>query len=196
MQILMAGYRRENHQALTSSLAALAPDIVFGTDPTGPPDLILIDVGANEAEGRQGLHDVMAAFPDTPCVALALADDHLAMKDMLALGVRGFVTHAHSPDAMLWAIRLVLAGGIYIPPAHGTPTQVHSACVSHVLSMLTGRQVDVLRLLSEGKPNKLIARELGISEGTVKIHLAAIFRALGVHSRLEAVVAARRLGGM
>ena len=60
-------------------------------------------------------------------------------------------------------------------------------------SILTGRQIDVMMLLSQGKPNKLIARDLGISEGTVKIHLAAIFRALNVRNRVEAVVASRRM---
>ena len=63
-------------------------------------------------------------------------------------------------------------------------------------SLLTERQIDVMRLLSQGKPNKLIARDLGISEGTVKIHLAAIFRALNVRNRVEAVVASRKLQGL
>ena len=62
--------------------------------------------------------------------------------------------------------------------------------------LLTERQIDVMRLLSQGKPNKLIARDLGISEGTVKIHLAAIFRALNVRNRVEAVVASRKLQGL
>jgi DNA-binding NarL/FixJ family response regulator len=59
--------------------------------------------------------------------------------------------------------------------------------------LLTSRQIDVMMALSQGKPNKLIARDLGISEGTVKIHLAAIFRALNVRNRVEAVVASRKL---
>ena len=65
--------------------------------------------------------------------------------------------------------------------------------LEHLRSVLTERQVEVLQLLSQGKPNKLIGRSLGISEGTVKIHLAAIFRALNVRNRTEAVVAAQAL---
>jgi DNA-binding NarL/FixJ family response regulator len=68
-----------------------------------------------------------------------------------------------------------------------------SATLEHLRSVLTERQVEVLQLLSQGKPNKLIGRSLGISEGTVKIHLAAIFRALNVRNRTEAVVAAQAL---
>jgi DNA-binding NarL/FixJ family response regulator len=65
--------------------------------------------------------------------------------------------------------------------------------LEHLRNVLTERQVEVLQLLSQGKPNKLIGRALGISEGTVKIHLAAIFRALNVRNRTEAVVAAQTL---
>ncbi|MFS2164387.1 response regulator transcription factor, partial [Variovorax sp. Varisp62] len=68
-----------------------------------------------------------------------------------------------------------------------------SQTLEHLRNVLTERQVEVLQLLSQGKPNKLIGRSLGISEGTVKIHLAAIFRALNVRNRTEAVVAAQAL---
>ncbi|MNY60952.1 CsgBAC operon transcriptional regulatory protein [compost metagenome] len=107
-------------------------------------------------------------------------------------------------------MRLVLVGGIYIPPmllgapgtySSSTPmspsahVQVNTS-LETLSQLLTERQVDVLRLLSQGKPNKLIARELGISEGTVKIHLAAVFRALNVRNRTEAVVTASSLEGI
>jgi DNA-binding NarL/FixJ family response regulator len=119
---------------------------------------------------------------------------------------------------MLSAVRLVLAGGVYVPPmmltalppgivAGVSPQAAPEAFVrggngsgaggtqtlEHLRSVLTERQVEVLQLLSQGKPNKLIGRSLGISEGTVKIHLAAIFRALNVRNRTEAVVAAQAL---
>jgi DNA-binding NarL/FixJ family response regulator len=108
---------------------------------------------------------------------------------------------------MLSAVRLVLSGGVYIPPmmlqADEPPvpappsTTVEGAAArleERLHQLLTERQLDVLRLLSKGKPNKVIASDLGISEGTVKIHLAAIFRALNVRNRVEAVVASRRIG--
>ena len=92
------------------------------------------------------------------------------------------------------ALRLVLAGGSYTPPLafadfrSGLPPRPVDA------SGLTLRQLDVLRLLMQGQPNKLIARALGLTEGTVKIHIAAILRALQARNRTEAVVMARRLG--
>jgi DNA-binding NarL/FixJ family response regulator len=118
---------------------------------------------------------------------------------------------------MLSAVRLVLAGGVYVPPmmltalppgiVAGVAPQAATEALTrgagggnggtqtleHLRNVLTERQVEVLQLLSQGKPNKLIGRSLGISEGTVKIHLAAIFRALNVRNRTEAVVAAQAL---
>ena len=76
------------------------------------------------------------------------------------------------------------------------PPTDHARGVDGLRKLLAERQIDVMRLLSQGKPNKLIARDLGISEGTVKIHLAAIFRALNVRNRVEAVVASRKLQGL
>ena len=143
---------------------------------------------------------------------LSGSEDPELMRSLLDLGVLGFIPKAYSPDIMLSAIRLVLAGGVYIPPlllanaqAHGwqpadasvAPQGFDSArSLDALRTLLTERQIDVMRLLSQGKPNKLIARDLGISEGTVKIHLAAIFRALNVRNRVEAVVASRKLQGL
>ena len=142
-----------------------------------------------------------------PVVVLSGAEDPALMKQLLALGVHGFIPKAYSPDVMLSALRLVLSGGVYVPPmmlqpgAPPAPPPAAAAAPSGSLEdqlrrLLTERQLDVLRLLSQGKPNKVIARDLGISEGTVKIHLAAIFRALNVRNRVEAVVASRRIASL
>jgi DNA-binding NarL/FixJ family response regulator len=111
---------------------------------------------------------------------------------------------------MASAVRLVLAGSVYVPPvlpgggaqnlfetlpgpatSGGSPAPVPES----LRDKLTQRQMDVLRLLSQGKSNKQIARELDISEGTVKIHLAAIFRVLNARNRTEAVLAAQQITG-
>ena len=144
-------------------------------------------------------------------IVLSGSEDVDLMRSLIDLGVLGFIPKAYSPDVMLSAIRLVLAGGIYIPPlllanaqaqgwqpteAPPPPAADPARSLDGLRNLLTERQIDVMRLLSQGKPNKLIARDLGISEGTVKIHLAAIFRALNVRNRVEAVVASRKLQGL
>lgn len=171
-------------------------------------DLAMVDLAMPGTRGRRHLDEMLRAFPDTPVMVLSGSEDPALIKELLDLGVVGFVPKAYSPDVMLSAVRLVLSGGIYVPPmmlhqehepvqpvVASQPTVDEAALQSQLRELLTERQIDVLRLLSKGKPNKLIARDLNISEGTVKIHLAAIFRALKVRNRVEAVVASRRLGG-
>ena len=149
-----------------------------------------------------------------PVIVLSGTEDPAVMRAALERGVLGFIPKAYSPEVMISAVRLVLAGGVYVPPmmlsavppgvlagmapgggeaprAGAPATAPHT--LEHLRNVLTERQVEVLQLLSQGKPNKLIGRALGISEGTVKIHLAAIFRALNVRNRTEAVVAAQSL---
>ena len=174
-------------------------------------DLALVDITMPGTQGHQHVNRLRAQAPALPVIVLSGSEDVDLMRSLMEIGVLGFIPKAYSPDVMLSAIRLVLAGGVYIPPlllanaqAQGwqpaetaTPPPADQAHgIDGLRNLLTERQIDVMRLLSQGKPNKLIARDLGISEGTVKIHLAAIFRALNVRNRVEAVVASRKLQGL
>lgn len=176
-------------------------------------DLALVDITMPGTNGHQHVAKLRAQAPALPVIVLSGSEDVELMRSLIDLGVLGFIPKAYSPDVMLSAIRLVLAGGIYIPPlllanakaqgwqpSEAPPPAAHGGDPARSLdglrNLLTERQIDVMRLLSQGKPNKLIARDLGISEGTVKIHLAAIFRALNVRNRVEAVVASRKLQGL
>ncbi|MFN7184413.1 MAG: LuxR C-terminal-related transcriptional regulator [Thermomonas haemolytica] len=181
-------------------------------------DLALLDITMPGTHGHAHIARLREAAPALPIIVLSGSEDVGLMRTLMELGVQGFIPKAYSPDVMLSAIRLVLAGGIYVPPlllasaqaqgwhpgdprlqatgASANAQDTGPASLDGLRRLLTERQIDVMRLLSQGKPNKLIARELGISEGTVKIHLAAIFRALNVRNRVEAVVASRRLQGL
>jgi DNA-binding NarL/FixJ family response regulator len=174
--------------------------------------LAMIDLAMPGVRGSEHLAEVVERLPDVPVIVLSGSEDPSLMKSLLAMGVQGFIPKAYSPDVMLSAVRLVLSGGVYVPPLllqervdGAVPPPAAAATAAppspdsleeRLRKLLTERQIDVLRLLSQGKPNKLIARDLGISEGTVKIHLAAIFRALNVRNRVEAVVASRRISGI
>lgn len=175
-------------------------------------DLALVDIAMPGTQGYQHVAWLREQAPSLPVIVLSGSEDPDLMRSLIDMGVLGFIPKAYSPDIMLSAIRLVLAGGVYIPPlllaksqaqgwqladATAGPQGFDSArSLEGLRTLLTERQIDVMRLLSQGKPNKLIARDLGISEGTVKIHLAAIFRALNVRNRVEAVVASRKLQGL
>jgi DNA-binding NarL/FixJ family response regulator len=115
-------------------------------------------------------------------------------------GAAGFIPQSSPAGVMREALRRVLDGGVYLPPplarrtAAGDTGPEAAPAPATDLTHLTPRQCDVLRLLIEGKTNKLICRELELSESTVKTHLASIFRRLGATSRTQAVVAAARMG--
>ena len=159
-------------------------------------DLALLDLNMPAMRGVVGLKQFRAQFPEVPVVIVSGSDDISDVQQMLSTGAAGYIHKSTAPNIMLSALRLVLAGGVYVPPhaMQREPVKAAAAQGSMVWeSKLTARQMEVLRLLALGKPNKLIARELDLSEGTVKIHLSAIFRILDVNNRTEAVLAAQQL---
>lgn len=224
MKILIADDHRLVIEAVKAKLSELEAEIDFvlamSVDEllaraSDDIDLAMIDLNMPGAEGQAHIDEIRRRHPAVPVIVLSGYEDPAVMRSALERGVLGFIPKAYSPEVMLSAVRLVLAGGVYVPPmmlsslppgvvagiAGGGPegaAQRGSATAAvqtleHLRNVLTERQVEVLQLLSQGKPNKLIGRALGISEGTVKIHLAAIFRALNVRNRTEAVVAAQTL---
>lgn len=164
-----------------------------------PFDLVLLDLHMPGMTGLEALHRMRPAFESSPIVVLSGEDDPRQVRRAIDAGAAGFIPKSSTPDVMRSALRLVLADEVYLPAVAlkgitedggeaGTMTP------GRIGDALSDRQVDVLRKAVQGKANKVIARELGISEGTVKAHLSAAFRALGVHNRTEAVYAAARCG--
>lgn len=132
-----------------------------------------------------------------PVVLLSGTEDRSAAREALDQGAVGFIHKSAGSQEMRNALRLVLQGEVYAPLAMLTATEPEPrsghAKVHHAGdSRLTQRQLEVLRLMSEGAPNKIIARELDISEATVKLHVSAILQALGVRNRTEAALEASR----
>jgi DNA-binding NarL/FixJ family response regulator len=157
-----------------------------------PADLALLDLNMPGMDGTAGLRRLREQLPTLPVVVASGQDDTATIRAVLATGAAGFIPKSERSEVLLSALRLVLAGGIYVP-ARSLEAPMVPAPVS-AAALLTPRQRDVLLALSRGQPNKLIARELGLTEGTVKIHIAAILRALQARNRTEAVVRARKLG--
>lgn len=160
-------------------------------------DLALLDLNMPAMNGTAGLQQFRTQFPQVPVVIVSGSDDLADVQAVLNQGASGFIHKSTAPSVMLSALRLVLAGGIYVPP-HAMRQETAPAPTAPIArkgweARLTARQLEVLQLLALGKPNKVIARELDLSEGTVKIHLSAIFRVLDVNNRTEAVLAAQHL---
>lgn len=156
-------------------------------------DLALVDLYMPGMPGHQGVAAFRQQFPEIPLVVLTASESSQDMQKVMAAGALGYILKSYPAPLMLEALRSVLGGGMFLPEAPALTGDEAARSAGEQIS-LTTRQREVLALLAEGKPNKLIARALQLTEGTVKIHVAAIFRALEVSNRTEAVIAARRLG--
>lgn len=155
-------------------------------------DLALLDLGLPDSTGTQSLRRLREAAPEVTVVVLSADESPETVLGAIDEGAAGFIPKTSQPGAMRAALETVFAGGVYLPPGVlGLRTDTPP---TEALLGLSPRQLDVLRLLIDGKANKVICRELELSESTVKTHLAAIFRRLEVNSRTQAVVAAARLG--
>jgi DNA-binding NarL/FixJ family response regulator len=165
-------------------------------------DLILMDLQMPGFPGFSGVQEVCENQAGTPVVIVSASESQSDVRAALDAGASGYIPKSSSVKIMLSALNLVFSGGIYVPPAAllGDGAGVGGAAASAASGgtggggapgspALTQRQRDVLRCLREGKSNKQIAYELGLSEGTVKIHVTAVMRSLGVRNRTQAVIA-------
>jgi len=212
MKILIAGY----YALLRDGLGILVSEVAAGVETIHAAscedlvrvvareklDLALVDSDLLERE-RKALPDIIRRLvPAVPLVIMATSERWSDACAAIGAGARGYIPKSASSAIMIAALRLVLSGGVYVPPLMGrgdlpaTATQgVRVPERSDNLRAerrLTIRQREVLDCLARGHSNKEIAIALGLSQGTVKIHIAAIFRAFRVRNRTQAVIAAGR----
>lgn len=167
-------------------------------------DIILLDLELPDVQGFEALARVREHCPATPVVVISGSEQHDVVVAALDAGAMGFIPKSSSNQVMLSALRLVLSGGVYVPPqalsaqGDGLRPRLNPARDGQPLRPadigLTERQAEVLALMVQGMPNKIICRELHLAEGTVKIHVTAILKALNVANRTQAVIEAGRLG--
>jgi len=158
------------------------------------PRLALLDLHMPGMQGLESLRALCSRHRGVP-VVVASGDDHPGViRGAIAAGAVGFLPKSERPEVLRQALRLMLDGGTYLPARALADMSGQPPAARPDVAGLTLRQLDVLRCLMRGEPNKLIARELGLTEGTVKIHIASILRALQARNRTEAVVVARQLG--
>lgn len=167
-------------------------------------DLMLLDLQLDDTDGFGVLTEVRRDYSQIPVVVISGSDRSGDVIRAIDLGAMGFLPKRMNTEELAHALRLVMAGGIFVPtmsmdatveepapqaPRAAAPAQRYNAVTSFEELGLTPRQSDVLLLLLEGKSNKDIARRLGLSVETIKDHVQAVLRTLGVNSRTQAVLA-------
>lgn len=165
-----------------------------------PVDLMLLDLMMPGMEGEKGIGRVSATYPGVPIIIVSVNEDIDTIRQALAAGAMGYIPKTSSPDVTVSAIKLVLAGGIYVPPhilKQGASLTTPSEAISEKpakniteaaqITALSRRQLEVLDLIVLGKSNQAIADKLGLTTPTVKMHVSGIFKKLAVSNRTEAV---------
>jgi two-component system, NarL family, nitrate/nitrite response regulator NarL len=162
-------------------------------------DIVILDIAMPGMDGLRALSEFGRVRPELPVIVISASEDARDAREALAKGALGYVPKSASQHTLLSAIRLVLDGDLYVPPLILGETPLSPApdprgAAAPAGPVLTRRQIDVLKQLSQGKSNKSIALELGLSEKTVKAHVTAIFKALNVINRTQAAAAGREAG--
>jgi DNA-binding NarL/FixJ family response regulator len=209
MHIIIA----DNHELFTEGLCRILTDFypssIFHKAGSGDQlfaycrelvdvDLIMMDLNMRGWSGTDLLQQVRSLSPQIPVVVVSASEDHHEVQQVLNRGAAGYVPKTSTIPVLAGAVRLVLAGGKYLPPefllrGQGKRSSIVKTVDEGSEMTLTSRQKDILHHLQTGKSNKQIACEFGISEGTVKVHITAIFRRLKVQSRTQAVIATASL---
>lgn len=209
MRILVADDHTLFREGLRYILKDLSPDIEIAEADTFDEvvkrlaesasfDVLLLDLGMPGFDRQTSLKSVHVSHPSLRIVVLSASEDRTDVRKALAQGAKGYIPKSSSREVMVSALRLVLSGGTYLPSfviegaGEGGGNAGGEPDISG-LELLTPRQQDVLACLAEGKSNKEIARQLGLAEGTVKIHIAGILKALKVNNRTQAIIAAGKL---
>jgi DNA-binding NarL/FixJ family response regulator len=165
---------------------------------------VLLDLGLPDMPGMDAIRVMRQRYPSVPVVVLSASEDRASVLEAINCGAMGFIPKSSNSTLLMNALRLVLANGVYVPPSVLTKNSNAAGALS-VQTVerkdaslrelgLTDRQIEVLRLVVQGLPNKLIGRKLNLSEATIKSHVTAVLRALNVTNRTQAVLAVAQLG--
>ncbi|WP_448206204.1 response regulator [Azospirillum sp. sgz302134] len=209
MQVLIA----DDHSIVRSGLTHLVGEldeqagVVAATsygqltqtlDGGGAFDLVIMDLRMPGISGLDDVEAVVKRVAPVPVVVFSMIDSPDEMRAVLSRGVRAFIPKSTDDVLVVNILRLVLAGGSYVPPVLGMPgAAAQPAAKPHqpsVFDGMTRRQLEVLDLLAQGLSNQEIGERLGLNLSTVKTHVTGVLKALGVGSRTQAVLLVKESG--
>lgn len=190
------------HMSVRVAQAADAQEGIALAESHGKLDAVLLDIALPGMNGLVAIREFRLRCPLLPVIILSALENAANARRALSAGAAGFIPKSAPTEVVLEALTEVLAGGVYLPPllraGDASAGRDRSALPARPgtpeVGLLTARQLEILTFMGRGKANKEIAADFGLSEKTVKTHLSAIFKALGVVNRTQAVLAAQRMG--
>lgn len=158
-------------------------------------DFLVIDIDMADSNNLEIINKIKQLSPDTKIITISSSEDTKNIKKVLSLDVKGYIPKKLDSNILSGALKLILDGGTYIPPAMlNTSPCININNTITLKKSLTNRQSQVLDLIAQGKSNKQIAYDMGVSEATVKLHINALLRSLKVNNRTQAVITAQKMG--
>ncbi|MBR2137045.1 MAG: response regulator transcription factor [Alphaproteobacteria bacterium] len=158
-------------------------------------DMVILDVEMQDMPWLESLKEIKRILPQAALIVVSNSEDSRTIRTILAAGVKGYIPKRSDIKVFNNALKLVLDGGTYVPPLLIDSAPINNLSgKSSGIKTLTTRQSQVLDLIAQGKSNKQIAYDMGVSESTVKLHINALLRSLHVSNRTQAVITAQKLG--
>ena len=160
-------------------------------------DILILDIDLAGFSAEETIKNIQNISPSAKIIAISSSEDAHNIKNILSLGAKGYIPKRSDSNILSGALKLILDGGTYIPPVMlktDSISKLTSPTLPPLKKNLTNRQSQVLDLIAQGKSNKQIAYDMGVSEATVKLHINALLRSLKVNNRTQAVITAQKMG--
>lgn len=157
-------------------------------------DILILDVEMQDLPWQESLKQIREIAPQTKIIVVSALEDARIIRTILSVGVKGYISKRSEIKVFNNALKLIFDGGTYVPPNLINDISNNLSSRGKGLKTLTNRQSQVLDLIAQGKSNKQIAYDMGVSESTVKLHINALLRSLHVNNRTQAVITAQKIG--
>ncbi|MBI6629162.1 response regulator transcription factor [Pontibaca sp. S1109L] len=195
----LASTLKRIYQLQTVKTATTLSDAMKLLSPRFMPDLVVLDLRLPDVTGLSGLLKIRDRMPDVPILVISAVSSNETIQALMEAGAAGFVPKDASPKVLQNALMVVREGQKYLPPGYTAPSgpsgDALSTCeIARKIADLTPQQARIMKLICAGKPNKQIAYEMSLAEATVKAHITALLRRLGVHNRTQAAMLVRSAG--
>jgi len=206
MKILIADDHALFRDGLALRLEEIAPDAVILQassysqvfkilNTEAQPDVLILDVEMPDMPWLESLKQIHYLAPKMKIIVVSASEDSRTIRTILATGVKGYIPKRSEAKVFNNALKLIIEGGSYVPPNLLENAPINALSGRNIgIKTLTTRQSQVLDLIAQGKSNKQIAYDMGVSESTVKLHINALLRSLHVSNRTQAVITAQKIG--